>query len=476
MKLFRSSHFTRVSNRLASVLVAACLLQGCQTYEPTPLDLPAYRASFDARLLETEPINAFLTRLQARGDLVPATFDASDGLSPAEGEVIALFYNPDLRLARLEAGVALADWETAGLWEDPVFGFDGANIISPSGVPFEWGLGLSLTIPISGRLAVEKDLAGAGYEVELRRIIDAEWRTRTRLRTAWAEWTAAKERHSLIESTIDQLHRLDTIVASLAAAGELNLVERRLFTVELAARDAELTESKLEVIQALTSLLGVLGLPPQASELLVPTLPSVVMPIHADTTARLIEANTELAVHFAEYQVAEESLRLEIRKQFPDIVIGSGYGTEFNDHRVMFGLSVPIPILNANRAAIATARAHREVVRATAETTFADLERRLAAAVQSVELAMDMRAAFEERIVPLLEAQMHDLQRIAEFGEIDMFVMLETTARQLDAGTRLLALQLAELNAAYTAVELLGPDSPLPPAPIITDAPNEGGT
>ena len=47
----------------------------------------------------------------------------------------------------------------------------------------------------------------------------------------------------------------------------------------------------------------------------------------------------QLAILFSEYQIAEETLRLEIKKQYPDIVIGSGYGSEFNDHRVLFGLT-----------------------------------------------------------------------------------------------------------------------------------------
>ena len=65
-------------------------------------------------------VEAFANRL-ALDHGVPVAFNISDGISPAEGEVIALFYNPELRIARLEAGVALANFETAGLWEDPNF-------------------------------------------------------------------------------------------------------------------------------------------------------------------------------------------------------------------------------------------------------------------------------------------------------------------------------------------------------------------
>jgi cobalt-zinc-cadmium efflux system outer membrane protein len=138
----------------------------------------------------------------------------------------------------------------------------------------------------------------------------------------------------------------------------------------------------------------------------------------------------------------------------------------------MFGISVPLPIINANRAGIAQARAQREVARARAETTFAQLDRSLDATLQAVHLTEQQRTAFEARIVPLLDDQMHDLQRVAELGEIDLFVMLETTTRQLDARMRLLTLHVAHVQATTLATELLGPEQPIPPAPVIVDVPN----
>ncbi|MCA9312338.1 MAG: hypothetical protein KDA21_14085, partial [Phycisphaerales bacterium] len=134
-------------------MIVAGLVSGCQRYQPAPLDLEAHRAALDSRLVDLEPIESFLA--STFGGEQPAHFDVADGLSPGEGEVLALFYNAELRRARLDAGVAMASYEHAGLWEDPVFGFDGADVISPA-APFEFGLTLSLTIPISGRLGAER--------------------------------------------------------------------------------------------------------------------------------------------------------------------------------------------------------------------------------------------------------------------------------------------------------------------------------
>ncbi len=439
-------------------------IAGCQSYEPAPLDIGFYRDSLETRLIEVEPITAFANRLELDTQ-TPMSFSIDDGISSAEGEVFALFYNPELRIVRLEAGVALANFETAGIWKDPVFGFDGAEISSPS-APFEFGLMGNLTIPISGRLKIEKVRAGAEYEMQLREIVDAEWNVRAEVRSLWAQWTAATLQVELINEAVEQLKRINEITTALAKAGEINRVEHRLLQIELANSEVEATEATLLLLKAEVDLLEILGLPPGGGSVLVPEFPAVEVVSVEDETTRIIDANTELAVQFAKYQTAEETLRLEIKKQYPDIVIGSGYGSEFNDHRVLFGLSIPLSIWNRNQAGIAKAQTKREVARAEAETTFDRLFRELALANTTLLVKQTQHSYFEDEIVPMLSEQTRDINAIVELGEVDTFILLETVTRQYDAKRRLLELQVAELNAAISVHRILGPEYQLNPTPI----------
>lgn len=456
---------TRVALSGLGSAVALLTLVGCQSYERVPLDLADHRAAFDTRLDTTEPISRFVDRLAEQGHAVPDRFDPSDGLSVAEGEVLALFYNADLRIARLDAGVALATFETAGLWEDPQFGFDGAEILSPAG-PFEYGLTLSLTIPVSGRLSVEKDRAGAGYEAELRQIVDAEWSTRAAVRSAWASWSVASERLRLLSEVIGQVERVAEITDRLESAGELTRVEARLLRAELVQTRADVAQATLDEARARITLLGLMGLAPDAAVDLLPTIQPVLPTDQADTIDRLIEANTLLAVRRAEYQVAEETLRLEVRKQYPDITIGTGFGSEDNDDRLLLGVSLPIPVLNANRAGIAEARARRQVARVAAETTFEQLSRELAISRAAYDAARKQRAAFERELVPMLEEQSAEVEKLINLGEVNTLLLLETVTRRFDAKSRLLDLRLAEIAAAVDIARLLGPDQTESPVPV----------
>lgn len=86
--------------------VALLTLVGCQSYERVPVDLADHRAAFDTRLDTTEPISRFVDRLAEQGHAVPDRFDPSDGLSVAEGEVLAalLQRRPPDRSARRGCG------------------------------------------------------------------------------------------------------------------------------------------------------------------------------------------------------------------------------------------------------------------------------------------------------------------------------------------------------------------------------------
>ncbi len=446
-------------------IAATCALTACQSYQPAPLDIAEHRATLDTRVVNTEPITRFIERLAGHGSVVPDHFDPADGLSLAEGEVLALFYNAELRLARLDAGVARATFETAGLWEDPVFGFDGAEILSPA-APFESGFMVNLTIPVSGRLSVKKDKAGAAYESHLRRIVDAEWNTRARVREAWATWTVATERLRLLQEVIGGIERIARITDQLEAAGELTRVEARLVRAELVKTRSNMRQAELAEAMYRQVLVGLVGLPPDTSLDLLLGMPQISDADMQGSSERLIRTNTVLAVRRAEYQVAEESLRLEIRKQYPDMTVGGGFGSEDKDERLLLGVSIPIPILNANRAAIADATARRALARASAEVTLEHLEQQLAMSHLTYTAAREQRLSFERDLVPMLDEQTAEVESLADLGEVDTLILLETVTRRYEAKSRILDLTLAECAAAIEINRLLGPDKPMVPAPI----------
>lgn len=445
------------------------LLAGCQAYERRPLDLDATRAAWLARSPGDEGVRAFAERLAAAEPGLP-NFDPADGLTLAEGEVVALVFNPDLRQARLDAGVAAASAEHAGLWEDPVLGVDMERIVRGANGANPWVVGgtLGLTIPLSGRLEAAKAQANARASAELDGVAASEWATRAALRELWVEWSAARLRTELAVELVAQLRSVAELADRQEQAGSMTRLDARLFRVELAGRETDLIALNARQKELELQLRAMLGLSPDATVECVPTL-RYAAPSTIDESAlrtALEQSSPELAAVRSRYEVAEQSLRTEVRAQYPDLVIGPGYGRDQGDDRVLLGVALPLPLWNRNQQGVAEASAQREAARGRFEVVYAHLASRLAIALVRYHAGRSQREAIESSVVPLAEAQKADAQRIAGMGRVDPLLLLESMKTQFSAKVRLVDASAGESLGAIRVAELIGPT---PTEPTQTD-------
>jgi outer membrane protein TolC len=390
----------------------------------------------------------------------------------AEAEAVVLVFNPNLRQARLEANVTRATAAHAGLWQDPVLGVDLERIVSGAGGANPWVAGstIGITVPISGRLEAEKARAGAELAAELDRVAAKEWATRSALRELWVEWSAARVRAEVAEELIARLRDVAALADRQEQAGSMTRVDARLFRVELAGREADLIATTARVQELELQLRAMLGLAPEASLTLVPTVTFSARTTSADELRPLLDSsNPELAAVRAEYEVAEQSLRTEVRKQYPDLAIGPGYASDQGDNRVLLGFSLPIPLWNRNQQGVAQASAQREVARGRFETTYEHLASKLAIALTRFEAGGAQRAIIESSVVPLADEQEADVRRVAALGRVDPLLLLESLKTQYAAKVRLVEAKATESIGAVRLDELIGPPTPQP-APRSTPA------
>jgi outer membrane protein TolC len=460
-----------------TVLMAGTLsgLTGCQSYERMPLDLDATRSAWLTRSPGDPSVREFAAALdRAEGGSQAEGFDPSDGLSLAEAEAVVLVFNPDLRLARLEADVTRATAEHAGLWQDPVLGVDLERIVSGAGGANRWVAGstIGITVPISGRLEAEKARAGADLAAEMDRVAAKEWATRAALRELWIEWSAARVRGEIADELITRLRDVASLADRQEKAGSMTRVDARLFRVELAGREADLIAATARVKELELHLRAMLGLAPETKLTLVPTVTFAARTTSADELRPLLDSsNPELAAVRAEYELSEQTLRTEVRKQYPDLTIGPGYGTDQGDNRVLLGLSLPIPLWNRNRQGVAQASAQREVARGRFETTYEHLSSKLVIALTGFEAAKAQRALVESSVVPLADEQEADVRRVAALGRVDPLLLLESLKTQYGAKVRLVDARASESIGAVRLDELIGPPVPQLPRAAAPESP-----
>jgi outer membrane protein TolC len=441
-----------------AALAGGLLLAGCQTYEPRPLDLDDHRQRWLARSTTSEDVVAFAARLDQRG-AGPPVFDPADGLELSAAELVALVFNGELRLARLDAGVATATAEHAGLWDDPQLSIDLLHITESVSNPWIITPGLAFTIPISGRLEVEQAKADAELAVQLHRIAEAEWRVRHDVRRTWLGWSSdvlrADESRRFVES-------MDSLVGSttrLAEAGELPRTEASLFVIEQSQRRQELRRLDGAIAEAEQRLRALLGLAPDAPLALVPSLDTTFAGQDAarasvgDPGAR----SPTLARLQAEYEVSEQALRREIVKQHPDLTIGPLYESDQGQSRIGFLGAIPLPILNANKQGIAEAEARRERARAAVEIEWERLAGALALARLRAATLQAQRADIGGSLAPMVDNQVDDARRLLELGEGGGLVLLESLVRAHETKMQLIDVREAEALAAAELAFLTGP-------------------
>jgi outer membrane protein TolC len=253
----------------------------------------------------------------------------------------------------------------------------------------------------------------------------------------------------VLSELVERLNQIASVVNRLEQAGELPRIEARLFGIEAATRASEVRELAATAIDLELQIKAILGLRPESQLNLVP-LVSINLPESADEHT-LAEANATLLARRAEYEVAERNVELEIRKQYPDLSIGPAYENEEDQSRIGFSGAFPIPLWNRNRKGIAEAEAERESARIAFETEYETVVSQHARAGREYELRKQMREELESTLIPLVEDQLRDAQRMIELGEMNSLVQLESVVGRAEAKLLKRRWRLSDEPAQHTS-------------------------
>jgi outer membrane protein, heavy metal efflux system len=446
-------------------------LSGCQTYQPRPLDPQTHLEAFSARSVHNQSLKTFIDSLdnpnQNDRAIDTSAYDPTDGISLNEADRIALYYNPDLRIARLQAGLASADAKHAGLWDDPNLDLDALRITDSASDPWIVGGSLSITIPISGRLSAQRAQADAQTKASLSAVALAEWNTRIELRRVWNQWSAAHLRAQRNEHLLESITSLASSTTKLAQAGELPSTQALLFEIERVSHTQSIARHHAQATMLKHKLHAIMGLPSEADVELTPTIftDPVASPPRFE---RIVEHHPSLMQLRDEYAISEASLLHEIRKQYPDLTIGPAYESEQGESRIGLVAGIPLPILNSNKQGIARARAQRELARGVYETQLERHRSALTVALLNANSAQQQRIDMESTLVPLVDKQLADAQRLLELGESEGLVLLESLQRAGQTINEIIDARLAEAMATTELEALIGhiPSDPIPPSTL----------
>lgn len=341
----------RSSWRVGALSVLAVCLSGCAVYHDKPL--PTGPDWVGATALHV-PSSQF-----GLAGLAPAPLDPRRGFTAINLMELAVAGDPQLQAARSRAAVAGAQLLAAGLLPDPQI----AAGLSRSPLHTGYSLGLMEDV----RALVTMHAAEQAAAAHARQV---------NLEILWQEWqVAARARQLFVRAR--KLHRLRAVLAperrllnALIKRSAREVAHGAITSGQLAAQIAEWNGAErqwrtLALEDNLTwhQIDGLLGLRPGTRLRLRggPPRRSLSSRRFQAVLAALPRRRPDLLALRAGYRSAEESLRVQILRQFPMIGVGVQRAEAADDavHTYGFDVTLTLPLFNRNRGAIAVARASR---------------------------------------------------------------------------------------------------------------------
>jgi outer membrane protein TolC len=432
----------RSATRILIPVLLPLLGNSCVHFREQPLSAEKGRADFASRTMEDGGLQAFL-----------AQYGASSGNWDVNRlALVAVYFHPDMALARAEYDETTAGLQTARMRPNPVLTFSPQYASYRAPVFTPWFIGGNAAFPIetagkrSKRIAHSLALAEAARW----RVSARAWAARSRVRVGLLEVFSARENARLLEA--EQALHEDAIrkLAAQMEAGDVSPFELTQARLMLNRTRLALQDNRRNAATAQTRLASALGLPFAALGSVRLDFSSFHrLPLPTSALRNALMGRADLMGLLAEYAATEAALKLELSRQYPDINPTPGYDYNSGQNRWQIGVNFILP-LNQNRGPIAEAVARRQ----TAEKRFLARQAAIQGELDSARAAYDTsreKAATAALLAGEAEHAADTSQKMVEAGNISA---LELTRRRIEASAAKLALLTAQIEA-QTAAGLL---------------------
>jgi outer membrane protein, heavy metal efflux system len=307
---------------------------------------------------------------------------------------------------RAAVDVAAADRITANTLPNPQISYGGLRLVSglSTGAINQDQLVVDQPLLLFRQRQSRRDLADLNVAAEQANVAAKLADRRLEVRQAFAELVARQEELRILEESRGELQRIEQIVRGRASAGDRSQYDVLRIETEGRTLDVELMNASTDVEDAsghLAALLGFPGWRPSADGRLDPGATPIDLDVLWDTAQHKLPS---LVVAERQQSVARGGLLVAERERLPVPSLSGGvlFTREDTGTSIFFGASVPLPIFDRNRGAIARATAEID-----AETRAANAE--LAEAHAEVERA---RAVFVSRRQTLATVESDLVQRV----------------------------------------------------------------
>lgn len=407
------------------------VIAGCAHFHSVSLSPATEVQRFSLRRLDDPGFKAFAAKVLVGPD---AAESEANSWNLTRLTLAALYYHPDLLIARAQLATSQAAIKTAGQIPNPTLTILGG----PSSQDIGYSLGLVFeTFGKRGyRISQAERLAGAAQW----NVVNTVWQIRSNLRSAFLNYWSTQKHLALAQQVLSAQERLVTLSEQRVSAGESSATDLALVRIARAQTDLAVSGLEKQLAESQVTLAVAIGVPVDAlnsvalstaefdSPPAIPDEGSV-----AELGRRALTDRADLRNLLAQYEASQSALQIQIANQYPNVSLTAAYNYDFRN-QFEINPAVDLPVFNQNHGPIAEAEGRRR----EAATRFLALQ---ASVTGQIEQGMtSYRAATAavmkaDRLVKDEEERLRQMQQAFQAGAVDRptLVTVELEAVTIEA-------------------------------------------
>ena len=431
------------------VLFIGLTVCGCVRFQSRPLSPEKTAAQLELRRLDDAGLKKFITENSSRPlENWPLKKWDLNALT-----IAAFYFHPDLAVAQAQWQLANAGIKSAGGRPNPTVALT-PQYNTTTLTPTPWAPGVSFDLPIETAGKRSKRLAEAEKISESARwnFVSAAWQIRSGVRVALVQFSDAGKRLPLLQKQIEAQREIVELLQNSFTAGatsrpELTAAEMTLSKLQLDVSSAQAKAA--EARSRLAEAIGVSSVALEGIELEMEFNNGVSGDLTSDVARHTaLVGRADIRAALADYAAAENNLRLEIAKQYPDVHLNPGYQYDQGDNKWSLGLTVELPVFNQNQGPIAESRARRKL----AAAKFLQLQSQVIAQVERAVAGWQSAQSQLKTAGELFEAAEGQQKYITSQLQSGAATKIDLAASKI----QLAAIRLAQLDSAAQSLSALG--------------------
>jgi len=378
----------------------------------------------------------------------------TSALTLAQLEALALEHNPTLTQASARIAAARGKLVQAGLYPNPVAGYQGEEMGIAGTAGFQGGF-VGQELVTAGKLRFDRAVAVQELRQAEHQYQAQQQRVLNDVRAGYYEVLTAQRAVELTEQLVRIGDEGLRAAEQLFDAKEVSRVDVLEARIEADSTRLKLQNARNRALAAWRRLAAVLGRPDAQTAPVAGNLEEDVPRfVWDDVLQRLLGESPEVAEARAGVERARCVLARQCAQRIPNVSVQTGvqHDNESGDNIAKVEVALPLPIFNRNQGNIA--RADAELIAAQNEVRRVELvlRDRLAAAFQRYADAREQVETYNQKILPNAKTSLDLVRRAYQQGEIGYIGLLTSQRTYFSAQLSYLE-ALRQLQTSRVAIE-----------------------